>query len=58
MKDQISSVLRTQWSHWMDAKVVLNAESLGMVWGERNGRACSYISIDLGREVSTVVHRG
>lgn len=42
----------------MDVKVVLNAESLGMVWGERNGRACSYISIDLGREVSTVVHRG
>lgn len=42
----------------MDGKGILNAESLGMGGGEKNGRACSYISTDLERKVSRAVYRG
>lgn len=42
----------------MDGKGVLNAESLGMGGGEKNGRVCSDISTDLERKLSRAVYRG
>lgn len=42
----------------MDGKGILNAESFGMGGGEKNGRACAYISADLERKFSRAVYRG